>query len=320
MRRYPLYYTGHSCNEQERFRASSGGIGTAITSYLLRKDEFDTSITFVFDRESCMYKPHIIHNAEEINNCGSIYQDINIYHYVKQHISDIGKGVVLTCPPCQVDSIRQLLEHKNIKCFIISFCCSGQTIIEGTWKLYETLGIDKAEVVDMHYRGNGWPGGIQITLKNGKTIKKANYTEPWVTIHKSWFYRPTRCCYCKHDTSHTADISLADPWLDEFKKNDNIGNTLFLVNTHQGKEAITQTYEYGLIEIETSCSKVYAIAQKNNLCKKERAIKQARAIKVMLFLVQKNWYKRIFTRNFQSMRHHLTIKKVIFHLLAQKNK
>ena len=44
-------------------------------------------------------------------------------------------------------AVRQLLSKANIKNFILSYCCSGQTTIEGTWKYYELLGIKKEDVV-----------------------------------------------------------------------------------------------------------------------------------------------------------------------------
>ena len=59
--------------------------------------------------------------------------------------------------------------RNNINNFIISFCCSGQTTLEGTWLCYRYMGIDKSQVINMQYRGNGWPSGIQIELFDGKS-------------------------------------------------------------------------------------------------------------------------------------------------------
>ena len=56
-----FYYIGYSTNPTIRKKASSGGIGTAITRYLLSQPEFGTSLTFIFDKNKCMYVPKIIH-------------------------------------------------------------------------------------------------------------------------------------------------------------------------------------------------------------------------------------------------------------------
>lgn len=214
------YYIGYATNLTIRKKASSGGIGTAITRYLLSLPEFETSLTFIFDKNKCMYVPKIIHSEEEINICGSIYHDIDVPRFLRENIEQIRGGVVITCAPCHVTAVRQLLSRSNHPCFIISYCCSGQTSIEGTWKYYELLGINKYDVVDMQYRGNGWPSGIQISLKDGSTIFKDNYSEPWITIHSSKLFTPRRCFYCKRDTGRNADISLADPWLEKYLNNE----------------------------------------------------------------------------------------------------
>ena len=142
--RKPLgYFIGHVKDHEHRYKASSGGIGTMLQKYLLSTGQYGTSITFQFNTEKCMYEAQLIHSAEDVNVCGSIYQDINIAQFVHNHIEEITKRIVVSCPPCQVAVIRNLLNRKNIPCFIISFCCSGQTTIEGTWKYYELLGIKK---------------------------------------------------------------------------------------------------------------------------------------------------------------------------------
>ena len=261
------YYIGHVADAQHRHKASSGGIGTMLQKYLLSSGQYGTSITFQFNAEKCMYEARLIHSAEEVNVCGSVYQDIDIAGFIREHIEEITNGIIVSCPPCQVSVIRNMLEKKTIPCFIISFCCSGQTTIEGTWKYFDLLGIKKVDVVNMQYRGNGWPSGIQIWLKTGTKVFRDNYTEPWKTIHASKLYRPKRCFFCTFDTSRVAEVSLADPWLDDYKQRDKEGNTLFLVNTTLGLMVIKQLMESNMITCEEINQDVYSVAQRNNLSK-----------------------------------------------------
>ena len=268
------YFIGHVCDVEHRYRASSGGIGTMLQKHLLSSGQYGTSITFRFNAEKCMYEARLIHSAEEVNICGSIYQDIDIAGFIREHIGEITNGIIVSCPPCQVSAIRNMLKKEEIPCFIISFCCSGQTTIEGTWKYYDLLGIKKEYVVNMQYRGNGWPSGIQIWLKDGTTIFRDNYTEPWNTIHASRLYQPKRCFFCTFDTSYNSDISLADPWLTDYLSNDKIGSTLFLVNTSQGLEAISELSQKGKIEITSSDYNSFYIAQRPNVEKRNRLLHQ----------------------------------------------
>ena len=309
--RKPLgYFIGHVKDHEHRYKASSGGIGTMLQKYLLSTGQYGTSITFQFNTEKCMYEAQLIHSAEDVNVCGSIYQDINIAQFVHNHIEEITKGIVVSCPPCQVAVIRNLLNRKNIPCFIISFCCSGQTTIEGTWKYYELLGIKKEDVVNMQYRGNSWPSGIQIWFKDGSKIYHDNYTDPWKTIHTSWLYRPQRCFFCTFDTSYTADISLADPWLEEYQRYDKEGNTLFVINTPLGQKAINQLKTSDNISYEEISSDIYRTAQKYNLLKKIYVHNQKKRLKRISRFTNNSFIRHLFSNNILMMRlfHKLRVK------------
>ena len=305
------YFIGHVNDAQHRYKASSGGIGTMLQKHLLSMGQYGTSITFQFNSGICMYEPIMIHSAEEVNVCGSIYQDINIAQFIQEHIEEITNGIIVSCPPCQVSVIRNMLNRKSIPCFIISFCCSGQTTIEGTWKYYELLGIKKEDVINMQYRGNGWPSGIQIWLRDGTKIFRENYTEPWKTIHASRLFRPQRCFFCKLDTSRTADVSIADPWLEEYKQADKEGSTLFLANTKTGIKAINQLQSGHLISYKSVTGDVYCTAQKNNLSKKEHVRNQKKRLQRTLRLTRNSFIHHFFSKNvilmtlFTKLRHRL---------------
>ena len=301
--RKPLgYFIGHVNDSEHRYKASSGGIGTMLQKHLLSTGQYGTSITFQFNAKRCMYEAKLIHTAEEVNICGSIYQDINIAQFVRDHIREISNGIVVSCPPCQVTAIRNMLNKEGIPCFIISFCCSGQTTIEGTWKYYELLGIKKEDVVNMQYRGNGWPSGIQIWLKDGTKIYHDNYTNPWKAIHTSWLYRPQRCFFCIFDTSYTADISLADPWLENYKRYDNEGNTLFVINTALGQKTIKQLKTSDIISYEEISSDIYRTAQENNLLKKIYVHNQKKQLKRISRFTNNSFIRHLFSNNIFMMR------------------
>jgi coenzyme F420-reducing hydrogenase beta subunit len=315
------YFIGHVNNAEHRYKASSGGLGTMLQKYLLSTGQYGTSITFQFNTDRCMYEIKLIHTAEEVNICGSIYQDINIAQFIHNHIAEITNGIIVSCPPCQVSVIRNMLNREGIPCFIISFCCSGQTTIEGTWKYYELLGIKKEDVINMQYRGNGWPSGIQIWLKNNTKIFRDNYTEPWKTIHASWLYRPKRCFFCTYGTSQTADISLADPWLINFIANDTIGNTLFIVNTDKGERIIHNLKEANLIDFSQSDYNSYYYAQQPNIEKNNRIRNQQKLIYTLLWLTQKQCIRNYFSKSWHRMKQFIKLSYYIqFKALTTRKK
>ncbi len=310
--RNPLgYFIGHVNNSEHRYKASSGGIGTMLQKHLLSTGQYGTSITFQFNADKCMYEAKLIHAAEEVNICGSVYQDIDIVRFISENIGQISNGIIVSCPPCQVSVIRNMLQKEGIPCFIISFCCSGQTTIEGTWKYYELLGIKKEYVANMQYRGNGWPSGIQIWLKDGRTVFRDNYTEPWKTLHASRLYQSKRCLSCILETSYKSDISLADPWLIEYLEKDKIGSTLFIINSSKGSAAIGALAKKNLVEYESIDFNCYYSAQRPNVEKRNRMLHQNSCLKRLNLIVEKPTVRAFFTKGIKQMTLLIKIRHVL---------
>ena len=305
------YYIGFATDSSDRYKASSGGVGTALTRYLLSQPDYGTSLTFVFDEHLCMYVPKLIYSESEINVCGSVYQDIDLVRYVKDHVDEIKNGIVLSCSPCQVSAIKTILDRKKIKNFIISYCCSGQTTVEGTWCYYRLLGISKKDVANMQYRGNGWPSGIQIWLKDGSVIQKDNWTEPWVSIHRSGLFKPKRCLFCKFDLGYRADLTLADPWLERYIVNEKKGATLCILTSENGKKVFRDVLAMNKIDAIPSSYDEYAVAEEPNVHKELNLQAEKKYRKRMSRLVDSKLYRKMAARNRVSIAFHIRVLRTL---------
>ncbi|MBV3388658.1 Coenzyme F420 hydrogenase/dehydrogenase, beta subunit C-terminal domain [Segatella copri] len=290
----PRFYIGHAVSENIRYKSSSGGIGTALIKYLMQTGKYGTCLTFKFNEITSKYEPLMIHSFEDYNICGSIYQDTDTVKFVRDNLAEIKSGIIITCLPCQVGVIRHILNQHNIKSFIISFCCSGQMKVQGTWCYYKFLGIKKKSVVNLQYRGNGWPSGIQITLKNGTIIKRKNWSYPWNLIHQSLLFRPKRCLSCSFKTVSICDVSLADPWLKEYET-DTIGNTLVIVNSIQGAMVIENMMYNNNISCVTSDEETYIRSQKGTIESKKENKNRLRYNKMISVLASSPTYMFIVT-------------------------
>ncbi len=313
------YYIGFSKNEDDRFKASSGGVGTAIMRHLLSQPEYGTGLTFIFDKSLCMYVPKLIFSEKDINVCGSVYQDIDLIRFIKENVDKIKDGIILSCGPCQVSPIRAILNRNGIRNFIISYCCSGQTTVEGTWCYYKLLGIDKKDVLNIQYRGNGWPSGIQIWLKDGSVVKRDNWTEPWVSIHKSNLFKPQRCLFCKQDLGKSADINLADPWLEKYKLNEKKGATLCILCSEKGERIFKNMVISNEIEVIPSDYIEYAIAEKPNV-HKELILNSERLYKKRIAkLVGNKFYRMLASKNQKTIKWHIRLQRTIQLLSRKRN-
>ncbi len=302
-----LYHIGYSTNESIRYHSSSGGIGTAIINYLLERNDYGTSLTFFFDKNACKYVPKLIYSFADYNNLGSIYQDIDLVSFIKENLPHIRNGIVITCMPCQVNAIRSILNRAQVKHFIISLFCSGQTTVEGTWCYYSLLGIKKKDVDLIQYRGNGWPSGIQIHLNNGKIIRRDNYTYPWTLIQKSLLFRPKRCLSCPYLTSPNADVSIGDPWLKRYIDNDTTGHSMILCNS-EGERIIQRMLDEQALSIIDVNETVFLSSQNGNIQAKAQAANY-KAFNKIVARMGRNYslYKRVISSSPKLLSLHIRL-------------
>lgn len=298
------YYTGYSLSQNDRYNASSGGVGTCIVKHLLSSG-FDCGISFEFDKDKCRYIPKLIHSSSEYNVCGSIYHDIDIVGFLKDNITSIKNSIVVTCMPCQIKAVRRILADNHKRGFIISFSCSGQMTIEGTWKYLNLLGVNKKDVNHIRYRGKGWPGGITVETKDGQRKFYPNYSEPWTLLHQSRLYSPSRCLFCKYDSGRDADISIADPWIPEYLYKDNIGTSLVSVFTEDGLQTINSMVCDNELHLEETIYQVYERAQKNNLNKRHYVEQSLDFLKFLSKLILNHRYHTIASKNIYTIKVHL---------------
>ena len=102
-------YVGCAIDSTVRYMATSGGVGSYLLKYLFDKGEIHTAITFDYDNEILKYVPRLIYKYEDYKMTGSIYHEINLIQFVKEHISEIKGEFACFVLPCQARAIRSIL-------------------------------------------------------------------------------------------------------------------------------------------------------------------------------------------------------------------
>lgn len=179
------YYIGYSCDSNVRYKATSGGIGTSIIKYLFDKGIINTTITFDFDKITLQYTPKLIYKYEDYKTTGSIYHEVKLVNYIRDNIKNIKGGFACFVLPCQAKAIRSILKKNGINSILIGLTCSSQQDIDATYYLLKRLNIKQEYVEYIQYRGNGWPSGIQITLKDNTQKTVPNNNSIWTQIFHS---------------------------------------------------------------------------------------------------------------------------------------
>ena len=242
-------YIGYSTDAKIRHHATSGGIGTSLVKWLFDQGIVETSISFSFNPETLEYTPKIIHSFEEYEICGSIYHEIDLIKFIKSHLQDIRGGFVCFALPCQTQAIRKIIERNGNQAIILGLTCSSQQMIEATKYLLYRNKIDTHSVKLIKYRGDGWPSGVKIEMKDGTNRFFPNNASLWTSIFHSRMFIRKKCFKCKDTLNKWSDIALADPWLNEYIKNEKIGQTVCTAFTDKGLSYLREAQSNNYITI-----------------------------------------------------------------------
>ena len=210
-----------SSNEEIRYKASSGGVLTALCMYLLESHIVDGIIQIKEDQKFPIGTIAVCSTSsrELIENSGSRYSSsaplINIYDYL-----ETGKKYCFVGKPCDVATIRNLIcyDERFKKAFpiLLSFFCAGAPSENANLVLLKKLKCDLRNCISLKYRGNGWPGYATAVDKNGG-LHKMLYRDAW----RDTLGRDIRrvCRFCSDGIGEMADIVCFDAWyLDSDKR------------------------------------------------------------------------------------------------------
>lgn len=286
-------YIGYSCDPDIRYKATSGGIGTSIIKYLFDKGVINTTITFDYDKSILQYVPRLIYKYEDYKITGSIYHEIKLINYIRDNIENIRGGFACFVLPCQAKAIRFILNRHGIKCILIGLTCSSQQDIEATYYLLKRLSICKKDVEYIQYRGNGWPSGIQIRLKDNTQKFISNNNSIWTQIFHSRLFIQKRCFKCQDTLNVNSDIALADPWLKIYIENEKTGLSLVSLNTEVGDKILKDMKNNGYIILDEINPKELTISQLTTIKRKKAYREKKNIVDYINKLYRSNFYRKI---------------------------
>lgn len=252
-------YLGWSSDEQIRFKASSGGVTTALCIYLLEKNIVDGIIQVKKDPYNpCETINVVSRSKEEVLECmGSRYTTSSPLMQIKQQVKE-GERYAFVGKPCDASALRMYKEsHKEAWTeqivYLFSFFCAGQPSKSANNKLISALGCkNESDCQDLSYRGNGWPGKAQAWNNAGER-KTMDYESSWMKI----LGRDVRkCCrFCADGTGEMADIACGDAWyLKEDGQPDifteHPGQNAIFARTEIGAELIKMAIKDGVITVK----------------------------------------------------------------------
>lgn len=245
-------YTGHATDYGIRYNSASGGLVTQLLIFALEEGIIDGALVTRMSKENPLEpEPFIARTKEEIIEASkSKYCPVPANIALKDILEskDDEKFAVVGLP-CHIRGIRKAeLINKKLKERIILhvgiFCVYTINFL-GTEFLLQKLKIEINNVKKIDYRGEGWPGGMSIELKDGSKmfIPKSEY---YNTGFGSFI--PIRCTLCSDHACELADISFGDAWLPELA-NDKTGTSIIISRSKMAEEILQNMVSRKIIEL-----------------------------------------------------------------------
>ena len=258
-------YTGHSTNYDIRYNSASGGLITQLLIFALKEGIIDGALVTRMKKDNPLEpEPFIARTKEEIIEASkSKYCPVPANIALKEILnSKEGEKFAVVGVPCHIHGIRKAeMINKKLKQKIVlhlGLWCSTTCNFLGTEFVLKRLGINKEEVKELNYRGEGWPGGMSVQLKNGEKrfISLGGY---WDTNFSS--FRPSRCRLCSDAIAEFADICFGDYRGQDAYLKEKIGNSGIISRTSASEDVLQRMLSKQKIEIWRISSSDVATSQ-----------------------------------------------------------
>jgi coenzyme F420 hydrogenase subunit beta len=242
-------WEGWATDPEIRFKASSGGLLSALSLYCLEQEGFAGAIHAGMDPAT----PWMNRNYVSRDRAGILARTGSRYapSAPVSALSEIGEGThVFIGKPCDAAAVSELRRRdpdvqRNVG-LVLTFFCAGTPSTRGTLDLMNSLDVKRDEVTQVHYRGEGWPGKFRVISNNGSDERKVlSYKESW---EKLTSYRPLRCNLCPDGLGRVADIACGDAW-DQYEQNGDPGRSLALVRTERGRQILERARLAGYVTV-----------------------------------------------------------------------
>lgn len=238
-------WQAHAVNPELRHLGSSGGALSALTAYLL--DHGAPGAVVVRAGPGTRTTGLVVRSAGDVPaTAASRYAPAST---LATFANAGDENLALVCRPCEASALRSLRPDEGDRPPVLSFFCAGVPNQWATDDLVRELGADVGAVVDVRYRGNGWPGRFTVTDRSGRTWS-TTYDDSWG--HHLGRRLQDRCKICPDGVGESADVSAADLWEADERGypvfDDAPGRSLVIARTPRGVALVSGAVAAGYLD------------------------------------------------------------------------
>ena len=238
-------FLAHSADADIRFRATSGGCVTTLLLGLLRSRQIDGAVVARLAADDPLRAESFIARTEGeiLSAIGSKYLPVPVNTMLSQIGSESGRFAYVGLP-CHIHGLRRaqmaIPALKEKIPFLFGLVCS-RTMSHHGWRLVlDKMGVNPGDIRELKFRGDGWPGGLTVTMCDG-SLKTMPMLGSWFSeIFGGFYFSQPYCALCDDVLADYADISFADAYLPEVIKADKVGTSIVIGRTEAGRALIEQ--------------------------------------------------------------------------------
>lgn len=234
MNNYHQAFASYSQDKDIRRKAASGGFITSFLCYMLEKGYADGAL--VSKREGIIGRSYIANNKEQIIDAKtSIYAPVDYSKGINELLDTSLSKIIVVGLPCHIQAVTNLRKmNKAVDAKVlmtISIVC-GKTPTTNAYRyIANKNNIDYNSITNVKNRGDGWPGFMKITHKDGeyKVSYKSNMSMGMVL--SSPFMCNPGCLSCVDGVGITSDMSVCDAWNEKYTQQNSDGWNFVLAKT-----------------------------------------------------------------------------------------
>lgn len=242
---------GYAGDPAVRFRASTGGVLTALGQFLLESERVRFILHVGASQSAPMRTDRKLSfdSAAVLEGAGSRYGPCApLVDFCE--ILDRQEPFALIAKPCDITAVRNLAAiDPRVDLYMryaLTFLCGGASDLTKSEDVLESFGLQEEELRLFRYRGDGSPGLTRIETQDGRSFG-LTYQQLWEDESK-WMIQP-RCKICADSIGLAADIAASDVWPGGGPTGEDEGYNGIIVRTARGAELYDAAVAAGKLTI-----------------------------------------------------------------------
>ena len=290
-------YFAYAGDEGMREKAASGGVATALLSFLLDSYRVDGALVCRSVIRDGKVRPEffIANNKEELLSAqGSKYMAVDFSEDALPLLRSFNGCLAVTLLPCDTSTLRRAMvndaELAEKIVLVITLFCGHNSLPELTDMVTRKLTPRGAQLLDFHHRQGHWRGTLRAEFDNGKMVEKP--FSCFSDYQNLYFFCQQKCHHCYDHAGYDGDISVGDIWSLRMKE-EPIKHSSVITRTQAGIEVFADAVKSGILVVREEPIEEICEGQARSMPFHYNVSARAKVGKLLGFKIKDRVYARV---------------------------